>query len=454
MKTLEPKDHAEEVALHRAMIVGELAQRELDHGELRAELLALATQRYRAPGAACTRHYSVATLERWLYALRAGGLEALRPKPRDDRGRCRALTEAQRQLLREIRREYPHASAAVIVRTLEADGRLASRAVSETTVRRFFKQEGLDKLALRDGSAPRMRLRWQAERPGALWHADVCHGPSLLMGDKRKPLRIHAILDDASRYVIALEAHHSEREEDMLGMLVRAVRKHGRPDAFYLDNGSTYRGDILRTACGRMGVSLLHARPYDPQARGKMERLWRTLRQQCLDFVGQLSTLHDINVRLWAWLDQHYHRAPHASLMGRAPEAVYLSAERAPDAFDESALRSALTVRVRRRVRRDSTLPLDGEDWELDQGFLAGQLVTVARCLVEVGEAPWVEHDGKRLPLHPVDPQRNARRKRKDMRVSAGARLPGKVEFDPPKALLDKAVGRASHSASATKEAS
>lgn len=443
MKKLEPKDHAEEIALFRAQIVGELVHRELDHGELRGELLALSAGRFRAPGADSTKHYSVPTLERWLYAYRAGGLDALRPKTRGDRGRCRQLTEEQRQLLREIRREYPSASAALIVRTLEVDGRLNKGAVSETTVRRFFKQEGLDRIAVRDGASPRIRLRWQAERPNALWHTDVCHGPSLIAGDKKLPLRIHAVLDDASRYVVAIEAHHTEREEDMLGLLVRAVRKHGRPDAWYLDNGSTYRGDILRTACGRMGVTLLHARPYDPQARGKMERLWRTLREGCLDFLGQLSSLHDVNVRLWSWLDQHYHRAPHASLMGRAPETVYLNAERAPDSFDEEGLRAALTVRVRRRVRRDSTVPIDGEDWELDQGFLAGQLVFVARCLVDPAEPPWVEHDGKRLPLHALDPVRNSRRKRQPNRATAAPTLPGKVHFDPPKALLDKAVGRA-----------
>jgi len=442
MRKLEPKDHAEEIALFRASVVGGLVHRELDHGELRGELVALSTERYRPPGGDRTKHYSIPTLERWLYAYRAGGLEALKPKPRGDRGRCRHLTDEQRQLLREIRREYPHASSAIIVRTLEIDGRLDKGAVSETTVRRFFRQEGLDRLALRDGASPRVRLRWQAERPNALWHSDVCHGPSLLIGDKKRPLRIHAILDDASRYVVALEAHHTEREEDMLGMLVRAIRKQGRPDAWYLDNGSTYRGDILRTACGRMGITLLHARPYDPQARGKMERLWRTLRQGCLDFLGQLSSLHDVNVRLWAWLDQHYHRAPHAALMGRAPEPVYMNAERGPDSFDEEGLRAALTVRVRRRVRRDSTVPLDGEDWELDQSFLAGQLVTVARCLVEPGEPPWVEHDGKRLPLHTLDPVRNAHRKRQPNRAVAGPRSPGKVAFDPAKALLDKAVGR------------
>ena len=279
-------------------------------------------------------------------------------------------------------------------------------------MRRLYAERGLARIPLRDGPTAKARLRWQAERPGALWHGDVCHGPSLLVGGSTRPLRFHALLDDASRYIVALEAHHTEMETDMLGLLVRATRRHGAPDALYLDNGATYRGDILSTACARLGVSLMHARPYDPQARGKMERFWRTLREGCLDFLGQVASLHDVNVRLWAFLDQNHHVAAHASLLGRSPAKVYEAAERPADPVDETMLRNALTVRVRRRVRRDSTLPLDGADWETDQGFLAGRLVTVARCLVESSEPPCIEHEGKRLLLRIVDPVRNARRKR------------------------------------------
>jgi transposase InsO family protein len=60
----------------------------------------------------------------------------------------------------------------------------------------------------------------------------------------------------------------------MIGLLARAGRRHGFPDALYLDNGSTYSGGTLRLACERLGVTLIHARPYSPQARGKMERFW------------------------------------------------------------------------------------------------------------------------------------------------------------------------------------
>jgi putative transposase len=440
MSTLLPKDHAESVAIFRSEIVGSLTRRELSRGELRAALLALTSERFRPPGSDHTRTFGLRTLERWYYAYREGGLAALGPAPRSDRGRARALTAAQRQLLVDIRREHPSATVPTILRTLVKDGRIEAGAISATTVRRFLVEQGADRIPLRDGSGPKLRLRWQAERPGALWHGDVCYGPSLLIGGITRPLRIHGLLDDASRYVVALEAHHSEQEIDMLGLLVRTTRKHGAPDALYLDNGSTYRGDHLRTACARMGISLLHARPHDPQARGKMERFWRTLRDGCLDFLGQLGSLHDVNVRLWAFLDQHYHVAPHASLLGRSPTAVYETADHTLDPINEDMLRNALTVRVRRRVRRDSTLPLDGTDWEVDNGFLAGRLVTVARCLVEMSEPPWIEHEGKKLPLHEVDPVRNFRRRRAPVRPIAPA---ASVPFDPPKALLDRAVGRA-----------
>ena len=115
-------------------------------------------------------------------------------------------------------------------------------------------------------------LRWQADRPSALWHGDVCHGPALRVGQTTKPLRTHALLDDASRSGVGLEAHHTEREDDMLDLFLGARRRQGSPDALYLDNGSTYRGDVLRLTCERLGSTLIHAQPGDAPTRGKMER--------------------------------------------------------------------------------------------------------------------------------------------------------------------------------------
>ncbi|MBL9007770.1 MAG: transposase, partial [Myxococcales bacterium] len=93
--------------------------------------------------------------------------------------------------------------------------------------------------------------------------------------------------------------------------------------------------------------------------------------QGCLDYLGELSSHHDVNLRLRAFLDQHYHRAPHGALVGKSPAQIYSAAERAPDALTEAKIRIALTMRDPRRVRRDSTLSIAGIDYEHGQSDAA-----------------------------------------------------------------------------------
>jgi transposase InsO family protein len=435
---LGPTDHAEAVAIYRATVIGPLMHRVLAHGQLADELRALSEQRYRPPGAESARTYSVPTLERWLYAYRAEGLAGLRPKPRCDRGFAQDLTDELRDLLLDIRREHPDASVPLILKTLVDEGRLEEGKVSEPTVRRLYAAHSLRRRAARPEGEPKTRLRWQAERPGALWHGDVCHLTGCTIGGKTVPVRIHGLLDDASRYIVALEAHNTEKEVDMLAMTVDALRRHGKPDGLYLDNGSTYRGDILKTACARLGITLLHARPYDPEARGKMERFWRTLREGCLNYLGAVASLADINATLRAFLDKRYHLAPHAGLLGKTPAKVYAGRPAGDGTVDEKALRTALTERTRRRVSGDNIVSLDGVAWQLDQGYLAGQLVTVARCFVAPDEPPWVEHEGKRLRLHPVDPEANARLRRPPRGGPAAERPKRAVDFNPTRSLVHR----------------
>jgi putative transposase len=432
--SLRPRDHAEAVALFRAEVIGALAHREFLRGELAQALRELAQVRFRAPGSRYTRCIAVSTLERWYYRYRRGGLAALRPEPRSDRGRARELTEAQRALLLDIRREHPTASVPLILRTLIADGRLPKDAVSETTIARLYHDAGLPRGVQPDGHT---RLRWQADHPGALWHGDVCHGTALRVGETTRPLRVHALMDDASRYVVALEAHHTEREADMLGLLCATLRRSGAPDGLYLDNGATYSGEALRIACERLGITLIHAKPYDAPARGKMERFWRTLRQGCLDHLGAMTSLHEVQARLIAFLDEHYHQAPHGGLLGKTPAEVW--AEARTRVVDEAELSAALTVRARRRVRKDGTVDIAGGAWQLDQGFLSGCLVTIA--IDTTGAAPpVVEHDGCRYMLRPVDPVAAGKVRR--TRPAPASDQTTTVPFDPAGALLDHLVGR------------
>jgi transposase InsO family protein len=429
-------DHDEAVALFRATIVGALATRELAHGELKAELRRLSQIRHRPPDAKVTRAFSVTTLERWLYAYRRGGIEALRPERRSDAGRARALDAEQRQMLIDIRSEYPTASVSLILRTLELARAIEPGTIAPQTVRRLYRQAGLprhSRKSLDAGlEAERQRLRWQAPYVSALWHADVCHALKIeRAGRKPLPALVHALLDDHSRYIVRLEVRSTEREQDMLEIFANALREHGvAPQQLYTDGGATYTGGVLPIVCERLGTHLLHPAPRDPQARGKGERLFRTAREQCIDHIRGAGSLHDVLVRLLAWRDQ-YHRTPHSSLMGRTPEQVWregtqnLEYQRRP-AVSEQQLADAYRLRDARRIRKDSTLSIDGATFEVDALWLAGKKVMLERSYLAPDET-CVIFEGKRYPVFPVDAERNAHRQRR--------RPPDKqptVSADPP----------------------
>jgi putative transposase len=430
MDSLTPRNHGEEVAVFRHGLIGELALRSLHHGERSALLRRLSEQCVRPPGSATTRCYSVPTLERWLYAFKARGLEGLVPQARADRGRGRELDPALRELLCDIRQEHTDVSVTVILRTLRADGRIGPE-VTECTVRRMYAERGMPRCPAVDGASGKTRLRWQAARPGALWHGDVCHGPTLTLDGRRTPVRVHAMLDDASRYVVALRVVSDEREETMLSIFAQALMEHGKPDALYLDNGATYRGAVLQLVCARLGITLLHAKPYDAPARGKMERFWRRMREQALSHLGSVASLAEIESLLRAWLGRFYQGAPHAGILGRAPAAVFAEGDKVRVSEDE--LRAALTVRVRRRVRRDTTVSVGGTVYEIPLGYLAGQTVTIATSLFDASQ-PVLELDQKRIPLRIVDPVGNGTRPRPPRRP-APDRPATPVDFDPRRTL-------------------
>ena len=110
-------------------------------------------------------------------------------------------------------------------------------------------------------------------------------------------------------------------------------------------------GDSLRVFCNRLDIRLVHAKPYDPQARGKMERFWRTLRQECLDHLPTDATLHDVQMRLLATIDRAYHVEPHGSLVGQTPEQRWAERPELRQASEQDLL-EALTVDVVRRVSK------------------------------------------------------------------------------------------------------
>ncbi len=432
LKIPEPSK-AEAMALFRLGIVGDLLARDLSPGELRDELVARAAERYRPAGRSTSRQFHWKTLQSWYYAAKRGGHHALVATSRKQ-GFGLALTPDQRDLLLRIRAEHPSAPANLILDTAVRQGAIEGGQVSVSTLRRLFAEAGLLRTSL-NRDQRRDRRRWEAARVGALWHGDVCHVWVRNLAGVPRKVYVHGLLDDHSRYVVALEAREHEREVDVLSVLCGAMLRFPAPDVFYLDNGACYRGVVLALACARLDVKLVHARPYDPQARGKMERFWRTLRQRCTDHLPAGATLHDVNAALLAFLDADYHVRPHASLMGETPAKRLDSGLRTlPRPRTAKDLAAALEITLKRRVAGDATFSIDGRTFEVRGRHLANKSIDV---VVDpfTGAVLRASYQEKVVLVGPCDPALNRNRRRSS---PADEPVPT-VPFDPIAALLEQA---------------
>lgn len=433
MKAPHPS-RREEIALFRLSVIGDLLAYDLRRGELKAELMARADRRYRPPGSTRTRRFHWKTLQRWYY-LAKEDLDKLLPQSRAQ-GFALSLSDEQRQMLLQMRREHPSAAAELLWSEAVRHGIVADRQMSLSTLRRLYESEGLSRVSKRRAERNDVqRRRWRAANVGDLWHGDVCH--LVLVDEAGQSWRalVHTLLDDASRYVPALQARLQEQEVDMLEVLCGALLRNPPPKKFYVDQGACYRGDVLALVCQRLGIHLVHALPGEPEGRGTQERFFRTMRQRCSDHLPLSASLHEVNQALWSWLDVDYHRRPHAGLLGQTPRGCYLDGLtrlRAP--LSPLELARALEVTEHRRVRRDATFTLGGTVYEVVGRHLAGKRVAVV--IDGLTNKPIrVSYKGRPVRFGLCDPIANSQRSRPAKGVEPQRTTP----FDPIAALLQKA---------------
>jgi transposase InsO family protein len=413
------------MALFRYSVLGPLVSRvELHRGELKATLQELAARHYDIPGSRNSL-LSEKAIEAWYYAWRRGGLEALTPKPRSDRGQSKIAAEVQEAIL-AAKRENPRRSVRMIRRLLERQGMVAEGELSRSSIHRLLQAHGL---SCPSGSAsePEERRAYVAEYAGDIWYGDVMHGPRVPMGGRLRKAYLVSLMDDASRLIAHSAFCPSETALDIEAVLKQAVLKRGLPVKLVIDNGPAYRAKTLQGICARLDIHLVYCRPYAPEGKGKLERWHRTFRDQFLSELdtSRLRDLSDLNARLWAWLETVYHCTPHSGLQEQTPLARYQ--RDLPRVRTLGALAARLDElfyhRTERKVRKDGTVSYQGVRFEVPYELSGKRVMLVvdphARKVLGVEDA-----DGQSLgAATPLDAVANVSRRR---------RKPQPPEASPP----------------------
>jgi hypothetical protein len=240
----------------------------------------------------------------------------------------------------------------------------------------------LSKAGLMDkksGDGDQDRRRFAFERAGQLWSSDVMHGPGVMIDGVRRKSYLIAFIDDASRVIPYAAFAFSESTRAFLPIYKQALLRRGLSERLYVDNGANYRSRHLSIVCAKLGVALIHARPYRPQGKGKIERFFRTVRSQLLTRLtaDDTKSLEAINRRLWAWIEGEYHHAPHRGLDGKTPLERWAKCGEAVHFVEPGLdLDDLFLFEAVRKVQKDRTVSLDGTVYEVDAALI-GEKVTL-----------------------------------------------------------------------------
>ena len=304
-----------EICDFRYSVVAELGNPYLSRGKLTGLIKEKSNREYAIPYSK-RRTITEGCIHRWLNIYKKYGKEGLAPGIREDRGKSRVLNDAQQTALFHLLDTKPELTATAAVKKLQDKGLITSE-VSSSTLSRFIKSQGLTYRERNKNKEDEQSLKFDFFSPLECLQVDVMYGPEIPdeKGKKRKAL-LMAFLDDATRRIVYSRFSFSEKSLLFEDGIKHILKTHGMIGRLYTDNGSSFISNQTKRILDIIGVTLTHSRPGIPKGRGKVERFFRTVRDQFtrpLD-VEEIQNLDDLNARYHTWLECEYHRSNHRGL--------------------------------------------------------------------------------------------------------------------------------------------
>ena len=351
--------------------------------------------------------YSYKTLEKWKSQYSIGGLDALMPGTRSDKGIPRALNEDTIAEIYRIKEEHPRMNATQIYTHLVRESFIPAT-VSVDSVQRFIRHNDLK--SARDPNL-RDRKAFEEDEFGKIWQADTCYLPHITEDGTSKRVYCIMIIDDHSRLLVGGELFYNDNACNFQKVLKDAIATYGIPDKLYVDNGCSYSNAQLSMICVSLGILLLHTRVRDGASKGKVERHFRTLKERWLYTLDMeyIQSLAQFNGMLKDYM-RDYNTTFHRGIDTIPLERYQASKDHPRKPESRQWLDDCFYNRITRKVRKDSTISIDKVCYDVPMQFISAKVEV--RYLPDDMTSAYILFDGEKFPIRQTSRNDNCHTRR------------------------------------------
>ena len=361
----KPLQTPDEVATERFNLISSLVSDDLDKGR-RYDLMHEIAER----GGVSER-----TLRRYVNAWHDGGYEALKPKQGWERPDSRLGGDFDQIVAAAValRRESPSRSVADIIKILELEGAIKPGAVARSTLQRHLAAKGYATSQMRmytaTGTAAR---RFRKEFRNQLWQSDVKYAAFVPDGNGRnKQCYLVVWIDDATKFIVSARFYFDQSVTAIEDSLRSGIQSFGVPEKIFTDNGKQYRSKWLSGTCAKLGIRLLHSRPYHPEGKGLVENFNKQINKLISEAaLMRPSGLPEYNELLRVWIDEYYHVHAHSGLGGLSPATAFGTDKRPLRFVSAEQLRGAFLHTETRKVDKTGCVSFNGQLYEVGLAFI------------------------------------------------------------------------------------
>jgi transposase-like protein len=367
---MDKDERFQQIALFRYSLIAPAVTGTFEAPSLAQYFRNIAAMKHKHPDG---KHVEVTcySLERWLYNYKKLGLAGITPKERIDRGRPRALASEAIHRIREIKESFPHITGKAIYGKLVEEGSINASDTSLATIHRFIRNNGLK---MPGGNAQTVKA-FEMEFSNDCWQADTSRGPVIKIAGRKTQTFLIALIDDASRLIVHSQFYTNDNAINMQDSFKKAIAKFGVPKMLFVDNGKSYDNMQLQLICASIGIVLAHARPYAASSKGKIERVFRTIKDGWMNAVDWncFRSLEDLNSSLSEFLSEKYTNCKHGAL-DCTPKERFLRDCAKLRHIPARELDFHFLHRKECRVANDATIKLLGIQYEVPQLYIGSKL--------------------------------------------------------------------------------